>query len=91
MKYGASEIRKLTGKPTRAAAETALYASLEGRQWKRGERVYGLSGYDRRKGLVHFTATWPVEGGGVGHSRVGLALRLAVEGNGDLAQASILH
>lgn len=91
MKYSASELKQLTGKATRAQGETALYNALETRQWRRGERQYTVAGYDRRKDLVHFTATWPAPGGGVGHSRVGLALRLAVEGDGDLAQASVLH
>jgi hypothetical protein len=91
MKYTAQELKKLTAMPTRAQGETALYASLEGRQWHLGDRAYTLAGYDRRKDLVHFTATWPRLGGGVFHSRIGLALRLAVDGAGDLTGASTLH
>lgn len=91
MKYKASEIKRLTGETTRAAAETALYRTLEARAWHRGEVAYGVAGYDRLKDLVHFTATWAVVGVGVCHSRVGLALRLAVEGCGDLSKATVLH
>lgn len=91
MKYGAQEIKELTGKRTRAEGESAFYATLVQRQWRCGERAYRVAGYDRRKDLVHFTATWVVAGDGVGHSRLGLPLRLAAEGNGDLAAAKVLH
>ena len=91
MKYTATEIKALTGKKTRMEAETALYATLDSREWHRDGRVYRPAGYARSRDLVHFTATWAVEGGGVGHSRVGIPLRLAVEGNGDLTAAQILH
>ena len=91
MKYSASELKKLTGKATRATAESALYAALESRQWHRGGQQYQVAGYDRRKDLVHFTATWARDGGGAFHRRVGVPLRLAVEGNGDLEGAVVLH
>lgn len=91
MKYDAKEIKTLTGKRTRAEGESALYASLEKRQWRCGERVYGLAGYDRRRDVVHFTATWPAPGGGACHSRLGLPLRAAIESDGSLTGASVLH
>jgi hypothetical protein len=91
MKYTATEIKAFTGKKSRAEAETALYATLGSREWRRVGRVYRPAGYARSRDLVHFTATWAVEGGGVGHSRVGIPLRLAVEGDGDLTTALVLH
>lgn len=50
-----------------------------------------IAGYDRRKHLVHFTTNWAVAGGGIGHSRLGLPLQPAVESDGELAAATILH
>ena len=91
MKLSAAEIKEMTGCKTRALGESALYARLEAQNWFRGDRVYRTAGFDRRRDLVHFTATWALEGGGVGHSRVGLPLKLALESNGNLAQASTLH
>lgn len=91
MKYDAKEIKTLTGKRTRAEGETALYQSLEQRQWRYGDRAYGLAGYDRRRDIVHFTSTWAAPGGGAGHSRLGLPLRAAIESDGNLAGASVLH
>jgi len=91
MKLSAEQIKQMTGCRTRALGESALYARLEAQNWFRGDRVYRAAGLDRRKDLVHFTATWAVEGGGVGHSRVGLPMKLALECGGDLADASILH
>lgn len=91
MKYTAKELKQITGKPTRAEGETFLYNELGQRAWRFGARSYNVAGYDRCRDLVHFTATWAAEGGGVGHSRLGLSLRSAVEGNGDLAQAIVLH
>lgn len=91
MKLSAAQIKQMTGCRTRALGESALYTRLEAQSWFRGDRVYRAAGFDRRKDLVHFTATWAVEGGGVGHSRVGLPMKLALECGGDLANASILH
>lgn len=91
MKLSAAEAKQMTGCKTRALGETALYARLEAQSWFRGDRVYRTAGFDRRRNLVHFTSTWAGEGGGVGHSRVGLPLKLALECRGDLAQASVLH
>jgi len=91
MKLSAAEIKQMTGCRTRALGESALYTRLEAQGWFRGDRVYRAAGFDRRKDLVHFTATGAVEGGGVGHSRVGLPMKLALECGGDLANASILH
>lgn len=91
MKLSAAQIKQMTGCKTRALGESALYTRLEAQTWFRGERAYRTAGFDRRKNLVHFTATWAVEGGGVGHSRVGMPLKLALECAGDLAQAIILH
>ncbi|KFC72702.1 hypothetical protein [Massilia sp. LC238] len=91
MKLSASKIKEMTGCKTRALGESALYSRLETQHWFRGDRVYRPAGFDRRKNLVHFTSTWAVEGGGVGHSRVGMPLKLALECAGDLAQAVVLH
>lgn len=91
MRLSAAEIKTMTGCKTRALGESALYTRLESQSWFRGERVYRAAGFDRRKDLVHFTATWAVEGGGVGHSRVGMPLKLALECDGNLAQAVVLH
>jgi hypothetical protein len=91
MNLSASVIKKMTGCKTRALGESALYTRLEAQSWFRGHRVYHIAGFDRSKGLVHFTATWPVEGCGVGHSRIGMPLKLALECGGDLAQAIVLH
>jgi hypothetical protein len=90
MKLSAAEIKKMTGAVTRAHGETVLYQRLEGQEWFRGDRVYRTAGFDRRKSLVHFTATWSAEGGGVGHSRLGMPLKLALDCGGDLAQATVL-
>lgn len=90
MKMSAAEIKSMTGCATRAQGENALYARLEAQTWFRGDRVYNTAGFDRRKGLVHFTAWWAAEGG-VGHSRLGMPLKLALECRGDLAQATVLH
>lgn len=59
--------------------------------WQLGERQCQLASYDRAKDVVHFTATWAAEGGGIGHSRLGLPLRATVERRGDLVQADVLH
>lgn len=91
MKYSARELRALTGQPNRAQGENALYKGLGEHAWRLGERQYQLAGYDRAKDVVHFTATWAAEGGGFGHSRLGLPLRVAVERRGDLAHAKVLH
>jgi hypothetical protein len=91
MKLSAAEIKTMTGSTTRAQGETVLYQRLEEQNWFCGDRVYRTAGFDRRKNLVHFSATWPVEGGGVGHSRLGMPLKLALECDGDLARATILH
>lgn len=90
MKLSAKKIRARTGCKTRAVGESALYTRLEGQSWFRGDRIYRIAGVDRRNDLVHFTATWAVESGGVGHSRLGLPLKLALECRGDLAQSSEL-
>lgn len=91
MKLSAAEIKHMTGCKTRALGETALYARLEAQSWFRGDRVYRTAGFDRRKDLVHFTASWAVAGGGVGHSRLCMPMKLALECGGDLAQAIVLH
>ena len=91
MKLTASQIKEMTGCKTRSLGESALYSRLETMNWFRGDRLYRIAGFDRRKDLVHFTATWSAEGGGVGHSRVGISLKLALECDGDLAQAVVLH
>lgn len=91
MRLSAAEIKEMTGCKTRAQGESALYARLEAQNWYRGDRVYRTAGFDRRRNLVHFTATWAVEGCGVAHSRLGLPLKLALECRGDLIQASVLH
>lgn len=91
MKLSAAEIKKMTGCATRSLGETALYSRLEAQNWFRGDRVYRTAGFDRRNDRVHFTATWSVEGGGVGHSRLGMPMKLAIACDGDLAQASVLH
>lgn len=91
MKMSAADIKALTGCATRARGENVLYARLEAQNWFRGNRVYRTAGFDRRKGLVHFTATWPIEDGGAGHSRLGMPLKLALDCQGDLAQAIVLH
>jgi hypothetical protein len=90
MKMSAAEIKAITGCATRALGENALYARLEQQIWRHGDRVYRTAGFDRRKGLVHFTSTWAIEGG-AGHSRLGLSLKLALECQGDLAHAIVLH
>lgn len=91
MKLTAAQIKSMTGCATRALGESALYAKIEAGAWHRGERQYRPAGLDRRKGLVHFTATWAAEGGGVGHSRLGMPLKLALECQGNLADATVLH
>lgn len=91
MKLSAAEIKAMTGQKTRALGESVLYARLVSQNWFRGDRPYVTAGFDRRKNLVHFTATWAVEGGGVGHSRLCIPMKLALECRGDLASASILH
>ena len=91
MNLSAAVIKEMTGCKTRALGESALYARLEAQSWFRGDRAYHTAGLDRRNCLVHFTATWPIEGGGVGHSRVGMPLKLALECAGDLSQAIVLH
>lgn len=91
MKLSAAEIKAMTGCKTRALGESALYARLEDKAWRYGDRIYRTAGFDRRKDLVHFTSTWAIEGGGVGHSRLGLPLKLALECAGDLAHALVLH
>jgi hypothetical protein len=90
MKLSAAVIKKMTG-CARSQGETALFSRLEAQNWFRGDRVYRAAGFDRRNDLVHFTATWSVEGGGVGHSRLGVPMQLAFSCDGDLAQASLLH
>lgn len=90
MKLSAAKIKTLTGCKTRTLGESALYARLEKQTWFRGDRGYRPAGFDRRKDLVHFTSTWAAQGGGAGHSRLGLPLKLALECNGDLAQASVI-
>lgn len=91
MKLSAAEIKQLSKCQTRAQGESALYARLEGQRWYRGDRFYQTAGFDRAKGLVHFTATWALEGGGAGHSRLGMPLKEALECGGNLAQAIVLH
>lgn len=91
MKLSAAEIKQMTGCKTGALGESALYSRPEAKTWFRGERAYRAAGFDRRKNLVHFTATWAVEGGGAGHSRLGMPLKHALECAGDLAQAIVLH
>ena len=91
MKLSAAQIKQMTGCRTRALGESALYSRLEAQSWFLGDRMYRTAGFDRRKDLVHFTATWAVDGGGVGHSRVGLPMKLALECCGDMAHASVLH
>ena len=90
MRLSAAEIKQLTGCATRVQGENALYARLEAQTWFKGERSYCTAGFDRRKDLIHFTATWAVEGGAA-HSRLGLPLKLALECGGDLTQATTLH
>lgn len=91
MKLSAAQIKEMTGAKTRALGESALYAQLEAQTWFRGDRAYRTAGFDRRKDLVHFTATWAAEGGGVGHSRLGMPMKLALECAGNLANATVLH
>jgi len=91
MKLSAAEIKDMTGCATRAHGETALYASLETKSWHRGDRIYKTAGYDRTRDLVHFTATWSADNGGVGHSRLALSLKTALKCTGDSAQATVLH
>lgn len=91
MKMSAAEIKTMTGCATRALGENVLYARVETQTWFRGQRSYQTAGFDRRKGLVHFTSWWAAEGGGVGHSRLAMPLKLALECQGDLAQAIVLH
>ena len=90
MKLSAAQIKHMTGCATRAQGENALYAQLEAQTWFKGEREYRTAGFDRRKDLIHFTATWAVEGGAA-HSRLGLPLKLALECGGDLTLATVLH
>ena len=91
MKYSARELKALTGQPNRAQGENAVYKSLCEYAWRSGGRQCQLAGYDRTKDVVHFTATWAAEGGGIGHIRLGLPLRAAVEARGDLTQTVVLH
>jgi hypothetical protein len=91
MKLSAAQIKEITGCKTRAAGESALYARLEAQDWFRGDRGYRPAGFDQTKNLVHFTATWAIEGGGVGHSRLGMPMELALECAGNLAHAIVLH
>ena len=79
MKMNAQEIKALTGAPTRIHGENILYTQLEGRKWFYGGHEAQCAGYDRRKGWVHFTATWSAGSGVVGHRRVGLPLKVALE------------
>ncbi len=86
----ASEIKRLSGAKSKAAGASILYAQLEQKTWERNGRTYSLAGYDQRKDLVHFTATWSIEGG-VGHRRVGIALADALGSiTGDLSAAIVL-
>lgn len=98
MTVSAKEVRARSGERTKAAGLYALYQVVEKRPvaWSRvcagGVRVYSVTGYDRRRDLVHFSSWWKTEGGGaVGHSRVGLPLLDALSNEtGDLSNAQIL-
>jgi len=91
MSISAKEVKTLTGAKYKMQGETILYNRLEGRSWQFGGRVYELAGYDRGKDLVHFTTTWSVSPGTVGHKRIGIPLlvALALE-SGDIKDPTIL-
>lgn len=92
MSISAKEVKSLTGASTKIAGLNTLYFQLEQRKWHRFGREYATAGYDSRKDLVHFTATWAAEGGGVGHSRVAVSMTVAINSkDGDLATAVVLH
>ena len=93
MKMNAKEIKALTGASTRFQGEEKLYKQLVARKWFWAGHEANCAGFDRRKELVHFTATWAVEPGAVGHRRVGLPLKAALnnkDGVIDPDQAVIL-
>lgn len=92
MAISAKEVKALAGAKTKMAGLNTLYFQLEKRQWHRFGREYTAAGYDYSKDLVHFTATWPAEGGGIGHSRVAVSMATALNNkDGDLAGAAVLH
>jgi len=87
----ARDIKALTGARTKMAGIAILYRRLGDKTWTRGGRAYQLAGYDARKDLVHFTATWAVPGGAA-HRRVAISLAEALASDsGDLEHALILH
>ena len=88
----ASEAKKLTGAKTAKDAVRILYEKLSAQEnWHLGDRPFSIAGYDSRKDLVHFTATWSVPGG-AGHRRLGMPLLDdANSSNGDFKNAPILH
>lgn len=87
----AKQIKAVTGAATKWAGISMLVAKFECQTWTRNGRDYCVSGYDARKDLLHFTATWSLEGGGVGHSRVAIPLAQAVDDHtGDLSSAAVL-
>lgn len=88
----ASEIKALTGARRRAVGEDILYRQLAARTWMLNGHAAHCAGYDRRKDLVHFCATWGEAPGVVGHRRVGLSLGEALSNEtGILDAATILH
>lgn len=77
-KLTAKDIKAMTGAENRWQGESMLYQQLEARQWRLGDRESQVAGYDRRKDLVHFTATWSAGAGCAGHRRVGVPLKVAL-------------
>jgi hypothetical protein len=84
------EIKLLTGAKSRLEGINLLYEQLGQKQWFRAGKAFELAGFDDKKNLVHFTSTWALDGGGVGHTRIGLPLESSLQSNGDLAQACVI-
>lgn len=93
----AKEVRDLTGAKLKVQGINILYQQICTKfpAWKRfccgADREYTPTGYDKKRDLVHFTSWWSGPGGLVGHSRVGLPLKDALESaTGDLERAVVL-
>lgn len=86
----AKTIKALSGATNKLAGISVLCSRIEARTWTFNGRAYRFAGYDNRKDLVHFTATWSIEGG-CGHSRVGVPMQLTLDNqNGELNNVVIL-
>lgn len=76
--FPAKEIKRLTGASSKFQGINILCEELEKKYFWYCNRRYSFAGYDYKNRWVHLTSTWPLVDGGVGHSRIGISLEIAM-------------